>query len=86
MPIPHRITQRAARILHDKGIELTPQQVDDKRQKAYTTIRLQMKEKGWILPEDDLHMLAIIAAMQQHELVLQRDTEAGTVLAHPDFI
>ncbi len=86
MPIPHEVNQRTARILHAKGIELTPTQVDQVRKGIYTDIRQQMKEAGWILPEDDEHMLAIITAARRNEHVLMRTTEAGRILVHPDFV
>ena len=86
MPIPHKLTQKVARMFHDKGIELTPEQVTQTRKKAYATIRAGMKARGWILPEDDEHLLAIMVAMKRDEPILSRKTEAGTVLAHPDFV
>lgn len=86
MPISHRITQKATRILHAKGIELTPNQVICERQKAYAGIRAQMREKGFILPEDDEHLLAITVAMKRNEPLLQRKTKTGIAVAHPDFV
>jgi len=86
MPIPHKVIQRAARNLHAKGIEMTPEQVGQEHEKAYKTIRTEMRERGWILPEDDEHMLAVLVAMRQNKPVLSRKTEAGMEVAHPDFV
>src|SRR5438876_1108717 len=42
--IPRRLTRKVARVLHDKGIEMTLEQVESECHKAYQKIRQTMRK------------------------------------------
>jgi hypothetical protein len=56
--------QEVARIIRDKhGVEMTPDQVDETRRKAFATIRRAMRAKGYEMPDDDEGMLILMRQM-----------------------
>ncbi len=55
-------TQRVLRSLHDRGIEMTPDEVIAERQAAFKTIRHKMRERGYDVPDSDEDLLALIVA------------------------
>jgi len=53
-------TKHVARELHDKGFEMTPQQVVNERKKIYNKIREAMLKKGHKLPDDDYEVFKLL--------------------------
>lgn len=45
--IPDELNKKVTRVLHDQGIELTPDQVREERKMAYAKIREHMKALGY---------------------------------------
>ena len=57
MDIPDALNKKVTRVLHDKGMEMTPQEVAKERKKAYCKIRTEMRRLGHQVPEGDLEFL-----------------------------
>jgi len=52
--------QHIARLLHDRGIELTPEQVIQERRAAFDTIRRELAVNGYAVPVSDEDMVRLI--------------------------
>ncbi len=55
--IPDDLNRKATRILHDRGIELTPAEVIAERKAAFAKIRAHCRTKGIPVPDGDLELL-----------------------------
>lgn len=58
--IPDHYTKAVVRQLHDKGIELTPDEVVSDRNKALTALRKKLRERGYNPPDSDMKLMALL--------------------------
>ena len=52
--------QAVLRDLHNQGIELTLDQLDEERKAAYAAIRTKMRARGYVVPDNDEALLALM--------------------------
>jgi hypothetical protein len=55
--ISDELNQKVLHTLHDRGIELTPGELDATRKEAYRKIRENMRARGYDPPDGDLELL-----------------------------
>lgn len=55
--IPDELNKKVTRALHDRGIEMTPDEVTETRKRTYDKIRKHMRAKGYKVPDGDLELL-----------------------------
>ena len=60
--------KRVARSLHNEGIELTPQQVIEEKNKAFAIIKEALEEKGYKFSDDVLEILLKEAIWEEEKL------------------
>jgi predicted membrane-bound spermidine synthase len=59
--------QKVARALHEKGIEITPDQVKQERLKAFDKIRKVLKEAGFPVPKTDVELIMLVKQVLREE-------------------
>ena len=72
-----------------KKLGLTERQVEINRIASYDIIRTAMREEGFILPEDDLHMTAVLQASRDNKEydIIEFEREDGLLeVEHVDFL
>ena len=52
--------QKAARILHNQGIEMMPDEIAECRKVVLAKTRKKLKEKGYKVPDNDHELLSMI--------------------------
>jgi hypothetical protein len=50
------LNKKVTRVLHDKGIEMTPKEVQKTRKAAFAKIRTGMRKRGYQVPDGDLEL------------------------------
>ena len=55
--IPDKLNKKVTRVLHEQGIEMTPEEVIEHRKSAYAKIREKMRSLGYEVPDGDLELL-----------------------------
>lgn len=79
---PPNIDQLAARHLHNRGIEMTPDQVRTEFDSALDTIRHEMGKKGFAVPDDEREfMLLLKDALSYHQCLSAFPTTPEEVAA-----
>ena len=62
--IPQSLDKKASKHLHDRGIEMTPDEVNREGTTAFAKIREAMAKRGFTLPESDMELIAFLREMQ----------------------
>ena len=60
IPLGKEHNQKVLKLLHDRGIEVTPNELVETRKKAYAKIRKAMRAIGWDVPDDDTELFLLI--------------------------
>lgn len=62
-PLDKEHNRRAREHLAEKGIEMTPAELQAERKAAYDTIRKEMRAKGFEMPDSDEEMFLLLQRM-----------------------
>jgi len=58
--LPVNLDRLVALYLHQRGVEITPEQARETGRSAFSEIRSEMKKKGYDLPESDTELLLLL--------------------------
>jgi hypothetical protein len=69
-PLDKQHRQRARNHLAEKGIEMTPDEVDSERKAAYATIRQELRKRGFTVPDSDEELFLMMHEAYKHRPAL----------------
>jgi len=62
-PLGKEHMQRARMGLAERGTEMTPEEFEDLRKRAFTKVKAALREKGFDVPEDDKEFFLLMKLM-----------------------